>query len=108
MARRIFTGVSGLPLPRRAIRILKERGIYAHVLVSIEHRELARAYVLRGLESGGSAGDVGRYVTFADGDGQKLECLHLPSTDKSADLRPESRDCPDRDRDPRGHKKDSG
>lgn len=76
MARRIFTGVAGLPLPRRAIRILKERGIYAHVLVSIEHQELARAYVLRGLESGGSAGDVGRYVTFANGEGQKLACLH--------------------------------
>jgi hypothetical protein len=44
--------------------------------VSVERQHLAERYVLRGLESGGSAGGVGRYVTFANGDGQKLECLH--------------------------------
>jgi hypothetical protein len=71
-----FAGVSGIPLPRRAIKVLRERGIYAHSLLSIEHQELARAYVLRGLESGGSIADVGRYVTFATEDGQKLQCLH--------------------------------
>jgi len=76
MARRTFTGTTGLPLPRRAIRVLRERGIYAHAPVSIEHQTLAGHYVLRGLESGGSAGDVGRYVTFSSGDGQRLECLH--------------------------------
>jgi hypothetical protein len=76
MPKRSFTGISGIPLPRRAIKILKERGIYAHSLLSIEHQELARAYVLRGLESGGSVTDVGRYVTFAKEDGQKLEYLH--------------------------------
>lgn len=76
MARRTFTGITGLPLPRRAIRVLRERGIYAHAPVSIEHQTLAQHYVLRGLESGGSAGDVGRYVTFSSGHGQKLECLH--------------------------------
>jgi len=32
--------------------------------------------VLRGLESGGSSGDVGRYVTFADEQGDKLEYLY--------------------------------
>jgi hypothetical protein len=41
---------------------------------------LARRYVIRGLESGGSAGDVGRYVTFADEDGEPLEYLHPVET----------------------------
>jgi hypothetical protein len=44
--------------------------------VSVEHQHLAEHYVLRGLESGGSTGDIGRYVTFAGTDGQPLECLH--------------------------------
>jgi hypothetical protein len=44
--------------------------------VSVEHQHLAERYVLRGLESGGSTGDIGRYVTFARTDGQPLECLH--------------------------------
>jgi hypothetical protein len=74
--RQQFTGIAGLPLPRRAVRVLKDRGIFAHALVSIEHQQLAQRYVMRGLESGGSAADVGRYVTFADEEGQPLEYLH--------------------------------
>jgi hypothetical protein len=77
MARQKFTGVAGLPLARRAVRMLRERGIFAHSLVSVEHQQLALRYVIRGLESGGSSGDVGRYVTFADEHGQPLEYLHL-------------------------------
>jgi len=42
----------------------------------VEHQQLARRYVIRGLESGGSTGDAGRYVTFAAEDGQPLEYLH--------------------------------
>lgn len=76
MSRQRFTGVAGLPLSRRAVRVLKDRGIFAHSLVSIEHQQLAQRYVVRGLESGGSAGDVGRYVSFAGDDGQPLEYLH--------------------------------
>jgi hypothetical protein len=76
MSRQKFTGIAGLPLSRRAVRVLKDRGIFAHSLVSIEHQQLARRYVVRGLESGGSVGDVGRYVTFAGDDGQPLEYLH--------------------------------
>ena len=75
-----FTGMSGLPLARRAMRTLKDGGIYAHSLLSVEHQELAKRYVIRGLESGGSVGDVGRYVTFADEDGQSLEYLHPVET----------------------------
>ena len=75
-----FTGISGLPLTRRAIRVLKEGGIHAHSVLSVEHQELANRYVIRGLESGGSAGDVGRYVTFADEVGKPLAYLHPVET----------------------------
>jgi hypothetical protein len=76
MPRRIFTGAVGLSLPRRATRILRERGIFAQAVLSVEHQQVAERYILRGLESGGSTGDIGRYVTFAETDGQALECLH--------------------------------
>ena len=76
MAREKFTGSVGLPLARRAVRTLRDRGIYAHPLLGIEHQQLAQRYVLRGLESGGCAGDVGRYVTFSDEDGKPVEYLH--------------------------------
>jgi len=76
MPKRKFAGTTGLPLSRRAVRVLRERGIFAHAMVSVEHQHLAERYVLRCLESGGSIGDIGRYVTFAGTDGQALECLH--------------------------------
>lgn len=75
-----FTGIFGLPLARRAIRILRDGGIYAHSLLSVEYQELAKRNVIRGVESGGSVGDIGRYVTFADEDGQSLEYLHPVET----------------------------
>lgn len=75
-----FACFAGLPLPRRAVRILKDRGIYAHSLLSAEHQELANRYVIRGLESGGSVGDVGRYVTFAGEHGEPLDYLHPVET----------------------------
>jgi len=56
--------------------MLKDRGINAHSVVSVEHQQLAQRYVIRGLESGGCAGDVGRYVTFAGEHGLPLEYLH--------------------------------
>jgi len=66
----------GLRLSRQALRVLKERGIFVHAAVSLEHQHLAKRYVVRGLESGGAVGDVGRYVTFTQEDGQPIECLH--------------------------------
>jgi hypothetical protein len=65
-----------LRLTRQALRVLKERGIFAHSPVSLEHQHLANRYVVRGLESGGAAGDVGRYVTFTQAAGQPVEYLH--------------------------------
>jgi hypothetical protein len=75
-----FAGILGLPLARRALRTLRERGVYAHSLLSVEHQELAKRYVIRGLESGGSVGDVGRYVTFAGDRGEPLDYLHPVET----------------------------
>ena len=56
--------------------MLKERGIFAHSPVSLEHQHLAKRYVVRGLESGGAVGELGRYVTFTQEDGQPIEWLH--------------------------------
>jgi hypothetical protein len=63
----------GLRLSRGALRALRERGIFAQSSVSLEHQHLAKRYVVRGLESGGGAGDVGHYVTFAREDGRPAE-----------------------------------
>ena len=68
--------VLGLTLSRQALRVLKERGIFAHSPVSLEHQHLANRYVVRGLESGGAAGELGRYVSFTQEDGQPIEWLH--------------------------------
>jgi len=76
VARQKFTGYAGLRLPRRALRVLKDRGIFAHATITVEHQQLAGRYVVRGLESGGAVGDVGRYITFAGENGQTLEYLH--------------------------------
>ena len=66
----------GLRLSRQALRVLKERGIFVQAAVSLEHQHLAKRYVVRGVESGGAVGDVGRYVTFTQEDGQPIEWLH--------------------------------
>jgi hypothetical protein len=63
----------GLRLSRGALGVLRERGIFAQSSVSLEHQHLAKCYVIRGLESGGAAGDVGHYVTFAREDGRPAE-----------------------------------
>jgi hypothetical protein len=76
MQQKQFSDALGLRLSRQALRVLKERGIFAHSPVSLELQHLATRYVVRGLESGGAAGDVGRYVTFTQADGQPVEYLH--------------------------------
>ena len=66
----------GLRLSRQALQVLTERGIVFQSAVSLEHQHLARRHVVRGLESGGAVGDLGRYVTFAQPDGRPIQCLH--------------------------------
>lgn len=67
---------TGLTLPQKVLRTLRQAGIFAQPSVTLHYQELARRYILRGLESGGASGDTGRYVTFADDEGRPLECLH--------------------------------
>ncbi len=76
MKQKRFTGAMGLRLSRQALRVLKDCGIFGHSSVSLEHQHLADRYVVRGLESGGAVGDVGRYVTFAGENGEPIEYLH--------------------------------
>lgn len=76
MKRRKSSDVSGLLLPRYVLRVLRQRGIFAQPSVRVEHQHLAKRYVVRGMESGGAAGDVGHYVTFAREDGLPLQYLH--------------------------------
>jgi hypothetical protein len=66
----------GLRLSRQALWVLKERGIFVQAAVRLEHQHLAKRYVVRGLESGGAVGELGRYVTFTQEDGQPIEWLH--------------------------------
>ena len=76
MKQKRFSDELGLRLSRQALRVLKERGILAHSPISLEHQHLAKRYVVRGLESGGAVGELGRYVTFTQEDGQPIEWLH--------------------------------
>lgn len=66
----------GLSLPRNVLCRLDRVGIFAQSHVSLEHQELARRYVVRGIESGGAIKEIGRYVTFCAPDGEPLPYLH--------------------------------
>jgi hypothetical protein len=76
MTEKRLNGALGLPLPRKALRVLKNAGIYAPAMVTLEHQHLAKRYVVRGLEAGGAIPDLGRYVTFAGPDGERIAYLH--------------------------------
>jgi len=66
----------GLALPPRALRKFSAVGIFAQAQVSLEHQNLAKRYVMRGVESGGAIREIGRYITFAGEGGEQLEHLH--------------------------------
>jgi hypothetical protein len=66
----------GLTLSRTLLRRLERVGILAQSHVSLEHQHLARRYVVRGIESGGSVKEIGRYVTFCGPAGEPLPYLH--------------------------------
>jgi hypothetical protein len=65
----------GLSLPQQTLRALEKRGIYCQPSVSIEHQNLARRHVLRGVESGGAVADMGRYCAYLDADGNRAPWL---------------------------------
>jgi hypothetical protein len=69
-------GNQGLTLPFRALRQLRVAGIFARAGVSLEYQQLAKRYVVRGVESGGAIDNLGHYVTFCGDDGTALAWLH--------------------------------
>ena len=54
----------GLTLPDATLRALRKRGIYCQSFLTLEFQQLARRYVLRGVESGGAVADMGRYCAY--------------------------------------------
>lgn len=65
----------GLSLPEGVLKALRKRGIYCVPGVSVEHQNLRRRYVLRGVESGGAVSDMGRACAFVALDGSQLPWL---------------------------------
>lgn len=65
----------GLALPAATLRALKKRGIYCQSSLTLEFQQLARRYVLRGVESGGAVVDMGRYCAYLNREGEPLPWL---------------------------------
>ena len=63
------------PERRRMERKLQDSGVFCQPDVSIQYQSIARRSVLRGVESGGSNKDIGRYVTFCDERGEPIPWL---------------------------------
>lgn len=65
----------GLSLPASVLRAIQKRGIYCVPGISVEHQNLAKRYVLRGVESGGAVVDMGRVCAYLSSDGNPLPWL---------------------------------
>jgi hypothetical protein len=65
----------GLRLTSTVTNRLRKAGIYARPQLSLEHQGRARRYVVRGVESGGAATELGYYVAFAGENGEPLPWL---------------------------------
>src|ERR1700721_2082722 len=65
----------GLALPASVLRALQKRGIHCTPGISLEHQDLAKRYVLRGVESGGAVSDMGRACAFVSPEGNPLPWL---------------------------------
>jgi hypothetical protein len=63
------------PERRRMERKLQDAGVFCQPEVSIQYQTIAKRSVLRGVESGGSNRDTGRYITFCDERGDPLPWL---------------------------------
>ena len=60
----------GLRLPPIVLRRLRDAGIYCQPTVSVEHQNLAKKYVIRGVESGGAVAALGTYSSFVGEHGE--------------------------------------
>ena len=63
------------PDKRRIERKLQDAGILCQPEISIQYQTIAKRAVLRGVESGGSIKDMGRYVTFCTEGGEGIPWL---------------------------------
>jgi len=64
-----------LVLPKMMLRKLEGAGVYCQTWVTVEKQTRADRWVLRGVESGGSTKEVGRYISFFAPDGRRLPWL---------------------------------
>lgn len=67
--------IRGLRLPLATVKRLQDTGIFARPEVSLEYQNVAKRYVVRGVESGGAVAELGRYVSFAGENGEPLPWL---------------------------------
>src|SRR6201988_4888148 len=65
----------GLRLPQIVLKRLRDAGIYCQPTVSVEHQNLAKKYVVRGVESGGAVAGLGTYSSFMGELGETLPWL---------------------------------
>ena len=66
---------SRLVLPKPLLTRLNSLGIYCQTWVTAERQDRAKRWVLRGVESGGSAKEFGRYISFFATNGSRIEWL---------------------------------
>jgi hypothetical protein len=66
---------SRLVLPKPMVAKLQSLGIYCQTWVTAERQDRAKRWVLPGVESGGSAKEFGRYISFFAADGSRMEWL---------------------------------
>ncbi len=64
-----------LVLPRPVLRRLETAGVYCQTWVTAERKSREGCWVLRGVESGGSTKEIGRYISFFSPDGARLAWL---------------------------------
>lgn len=64
-----------LVLPKPVMRRLESSGIYCQTWVTAERQARGVRWVLRGVESGGSTRELGRYISFFAEDGSRLPWL---------------------------------
>ena len=65
----------GMRLPQIVLKRLRDTRIYCQPTVSVEHQNLAKKYVVRGVESGGAMADLGAYSSFVGERGETLAWL---------------------------------
>lgn len=74
-ARREILARQGMRLPSITLKRLRDARIYCQPTLSIECQQVAKRWVLRGVESGGAATDFGAYSGFVSTDGSALPWL---------------------------------